>query len=582
MTLPTDGVNPWRSVHAHTGMPSAAAKPAISDDPARLSLDGTKEDGKDGTGGKEFKMFGDDGPSFLDLVDVINPLQHIPVISTFYREATGDTLNPAPRIVGDTLFLGPIGLASSVANVWVEYETGKDIGDHVLAYFKDEGQPLDQATQTAAKGPATAPVAAGTDGEDPVSAWAREQNAFYAGKGAAQPTAAAQAAATQPAAADPVTAWATAQHAYYQDPDARAATRLAAKGGRADPVTADPVTDWARQQTAYYAGKDTDPKSAATQVAEADPVSSWAREQTAYYAGKGTTPLAVGGTQVAEADPVSAWAREQTAYYAGAGARPQAGVTQLASAQPTPVAAGTDGVDPVAEWAKEQIAFYNGTDATPAAAADPVTAWARQQTAFYRQGDTVAQTAQRRTALASHVAKPKDAPVRLAAARPIAPTTVAPTTVAPAAGGTDGTDPVADWARAQTAFYRGEQPTPRADARPAARPQSVQPAQVAEGPIPRGVVMAEEPVVSWAQEQLAWVHGDRAKEMAASGADLKTADRNEDKQAASQPKDPGAIAENGGWFQDKMLRAWTKYNAAQQLANPGYRPDLSLSDNVAR
>jgi len=72
----------------------------------------------------EFSLFGDDGFTFADLVDVVNPLQHIPVVSTMYREASEDTLDPGSRMMGSTLFFGPIGLASSVINVLIEQGTG--------------------------------------------------------------------------------------------------------------------------------------------------------------------------------------------------------------------------------------------------------------------------------------------------------------------------------------------------------------------------------------------------------------------------------------------------------------------------
>ena len=86
----------------------------------------------------EFMPFGEDGLTFLDLLDVINPLQHIPIISTLYRHLTGDELSPAARIAGGALFGGPIGAAISVANVIVEYTSGKDVGEHVLSLFVDE------------------------------------------------------------------------------------------------------------------------------------------------------------------------------------------------------------------------------------------------------------------------------------------------------------------------------------------------------------------------------------------------------------------------------------------------------------
>ena len=41
--------------------------------------------------------------SFHDLLNIVNPLQHLPVISTIYRAITGDTIKPFDKIAGDTL-----------------------------------------------------------------------------------------------------------------------------------------------------------------------------------------------------------------------------------------------------------------------------------------------------------------------------------------------------------------------------------------------------------------------------------------------------------------------------------------------
>ncbi|KIL97846.1 hypothetical protein CCC_00907 [Paramagnetospirillum magnetotacticum MS-1] len=89
---------------------------------------------------KQLSMFaeGDDAPSFWDLLDVINPLQHIPIINNLYREATGDKIGVAARLVGGTLFGGPIGLIASAANCILEESTGEDAGGHVLALFRDD------------------------------------------------------------------------------------------------------------------------------------------------------------------------------------------------------------------------------------------------------------------------------------------------------------------------------------------------------------------------------------------------------------------------------------------------------------
>jgi len=76
--------------------------------------------------------------SFRDIIDAINPLQHIPVISTIYRKLTGDQMGYASRIVGDTLFGGVFGsfvsgLVSALTNVFVDSVTGKDIAEHLVA-----------------------------------------------------------------------------------------------------------------------------------------------------------------------------------------------------------------------------------------------------------------------------------------------------------------------------------------------------------------------------------------------------------------------------------------------------------------
>ncbi|HYD32628.1 MAG TPA: hypothetical protein VEB64_17430 [Azospirillaceae bacterium] len=89
--------------------------------------------------------------SFWDFLDVINPLQHIPVVSTLYRAVTGDTLGQPARVMGGLLYGGPIGLMAGVVSSVVEQETGKDPGEHVLALF--DGPDEAAATQTAAAEP---------------------------------------------------------------------------------------------------------------------------------------------------------------------------------------------------------------------------------------------------------------------------------------------------------------------------------------------------------------------------------------------------------------------------------------------
>lgn len=93
-----------------------------------------------------FKPFGEDGLTFADLVDIVNPLQHIPIVSSIYRRLTGDTIDPVPRIAGSGLLWGPIGVAVAAVNAIVEWATGKDMGDHAIAFLM--GEP-DDSTQVA-------------------------------------------------------------------------------------------------------------------------------------------------------------------------------------------------------------------------------------------------------------------------------------------------------------------------------------------------------------------------------------------------------------------------------------------------
>jgi hypothetical protein len=91
--------------------------------------------------------------SFHDLVSIVNPLQHIPVVSTIYRALTGDTIKPAERIAGDTLYGGLWGFVSSVANVAFQELTGKDFGETALALLEGKDVMSDMADNTPA--PAT-------------------------------------------------------------------------------------------------------------------------------------------------------------------------------------------------------------------------------------------------------------------------------------------------------------------------------------------------------------------------------------------------------------------------------------------
>lgn len=74
----------------------------------------------------------DSGGGFATFLDVINPLQHIPVVSTLYRELTGDTISPAARIAGAALYGGPIGAGIAIVGAVAEQVSGES-PDQMLA-----------------------------------------------------------------------------------------------------------------------------------------------------------------------------------------------------------------------------------------------------------------------------------------------------------------------------------------------------------------------------------------------------------------------------------------------------------------
>jgi hypothetical protein len=79
--------------------------------------------------------------TFGELLSSLNPLQHIPVIGSLYREMTGEELHPAARVVGGALIGGPIGLVAAAFNALIEQATGRDAAGQVIALFTDKDAP---------------------------------------------------------------------------------------------------------------------------------------------------------------------------------------------------------------------------------------------------------------------------------------------------------------------------------------------------------------------------------------------------------------------------------------------------------
>jgi hypothetical protein len=74
-----------------------------------------------------------DTASFKDVLAIINPLQHIPIVGTIYRAITGDTIAAMPSIIGGAIFGGPVGLVMSLADNAIKTETGRNVGETAMA-----------------------------------------------------------------------------------------------------------------------------------------------------------------------------------------------------------------------------------------------------------------------------------------------------------------------------------------------------------------------------------------------------------------------------------------------------------------
>ena len=122
-----------------------------------------------------------DGPSFSDLIDIANPLQHIPLVNSLYRELTGDKEGAVADVVGGALWGGAIGFVAAVAGLVIEDATGDTVTGHVMAMLgmHDDGTAVVQNDRSAPS--ATAPAATAAGGSPtPVAL-----SSLFAGDGAA-------------------------------------------------------------------------------------------------------------------------------------------------------------------------------------------------------------------------------------------------------------------------------------------------------------------------------------------------------------------------------------------------------------
>jgi hypothetical protein len=108
------------SAEYHAMMPSPANTASPASNVEQVTVSAPKSDG---------------GGFFHHLLDVINPLQHLPVIGTIYRAITGEHIGAVEKVMGDALYGGLWGAASSVADLAFEGITGHSVEDTVLGWF---------------------------------------------------------------------------------------------------------------------------------------------------------------------------------------------------------------------------------------------------------------------------------------------------------------------------------------------------------------------------------------------------------------------------------------------------------------
>jgi hypothetical protein len=101
--------------------------------------------------------------SFHNLLSIINPLQHLPVIGTLYRAITGDSIGTPEKIAGDALYGGLWGAVAGFADAAFQSLTGKDVGDTVLAMFSGSKDKTALAASANAPPTALAPSDAGLE-----------------------------------------------------------------------------------------------------------------------------------------------------------------------------------------------------------------------------------------------------------------------------------------------------------------------------------------------------------------------------------------------------------------------------------
>jgi len=173
------------NVNAATSSSTTAASAATDTDASSATSSATADPRRYSQFDRTASQVGDATMSFGDFLDMVNPLQHIPVVSSLYRDATDEKINPVSRIVGDILYGAPLGIVTALANgvgaiadSVMESKTGQDMKGTVLSelFGKDKDAAGDSnvqvasaqtGTKTQIASAATVAAAAGTPAAQP-------------------------------------------------------------------------------------------------------------------------------------------------------------------------------------------------------------------------------------------------------------------------------------------------------------------------------------------------------------------------------------------------------------------------------
>lgn len=120
--------------------------PILNSPPRGTDIFSLNISSKSPTSQEGINIFGEDGFTFGDLLDIVNPLQHIPIVGTIYRKITGDTIAPAMEIAGGALFGGPLGAILSVVKTAIQSQFKNNGADPSSPYMDKESTTINPAT----------------------------------------------------------------------------------------------------------------------------------------------------------------------------------------------------------------------------------------------------------------------------------------------------------------------------------------------------------------------------------------------------------------------------------------------------